>query len=137
MAVPAAAAAPAAQFDLKCSGTTTTTTIAGKETKPYSTAYRIDLAKKKWCEGECKALHDIYSVQPAEITLRYKNTDTFSERALTSDRIDRETGAHKVTITLANPRSEAHTSELQSLMRISYAVFCLKKKQYKPHKITK
>src|SRR3546814_21177185 len=32
-------------------------------------------------------------------------------------------------------RSEEHTSELQSLMRISYAVFCLKKKK-KPHKIT-
>src|SRR3546814_4675198 len=34
-------------------------------------------------------------------------------------------------------RSEEHTSELQSLMRISYAVFCLKKKNknYK-HKIT-
>src|SRR3546814_8653773 len=28
-------------------------------------------------------------------------------------------------------RSEEHTSELQSLMRISYAVFCLKKKKYK------
>src|SRR3546814_4783574 len=28
-----------------------------------------------------------------------------------------------------NGRSEEHTSELQSLMRISYAVFCLKKKQ--------
>src|SRR3546814_6189361 len=28
----------------------------------------------------------------------------------------------------ARPRSEEHTSELQSLMRISYAVFCLKKK---------
>src|SRR3546814_1544891 len=28
----------------------------------------------------------------------------------------------------ANCRSEEHTSELQSLMRISYAVFCLKKK---------
>src|SRR3546814_4668253 len=28
-------------------------------------------------------------------------------------------------------RSEEHTSELQSLMRISYAVFCLKKKQNK------
>src|SRR3546814_7949026 len=27
-----------------------------------------------------------------------------------------------------HPRSEEHTSELQSLMRISYAVFCLKKK---------
>src|SRR3546814_1975930 len=32
-----------------------------------------------------------------------------------------------------NERSEEHTSELQSLMRISYAVFCLKKKQ-KQHK---
>src|SRR3546814_2355522 len=30
-------------------------------------------------------------------------------------------------------RSEEHTSELQSLMRISYAVFCLKKKQQQLH----
>src|SRR3546814_5646333 len=30
-------------------------------------------------------------------------------------------------------RSEEHTSELQSLMRISYAVFCLKKKNTKTH----
>src|SRR3546814_1342801 len=30
-----------------------------------------------------------------------------------------------------DPRSEEHTSELQSLMRISYAVFCLKKKNTK------
>src|SRR3546814_9565463 len=30
---------------------------------------------------------------------------------------------------LAHGRSEEHTSELQSLMRISYAVFCLKKKK--------
>src|SRR3546814_9936292 len=30
-------------------------------------------------------------------------------------------------------RSEEHTSELQSLMRISYAVFCLKKKQTNNH----
>src|SRR3546814_9722425 len=31
-------------------------------------------------------------------------------------------------------RSEEHTSELQSLMRISYAVFCLKKKKHKQNK---
>src|SRR3546814_3071107 len=31
---------------------------------------------------------------------------------------------------LLAPRSEEHTSELQSLMRISYAVFCLKKKTH-------
>src|SRR3546814_10284542 len=36
--------------------------------------------------------------------------------------------AHAVNNVLAVARSEEHTSELQSLMRISYAVFCLKKK---------
>src|SRR3546814_6443713 len=39
-----------------------------------------------------------------------------------------------------SPRSEEHTSELQSLMRISYAVFCLKQKppnsQRQPHDIS-
>src|SRR3546814_1605400 len=33
-------------------------------------------------------------------------------------------------------RSEEHTSELQSLMRISYAVFCLKKKKKEPSQST-
>src|SRR3546814_1569449 len=34
-----------------------------------------------------------------------------------------------------NRRSEEHTSELQSLMRTSYAVFCLKKKTHTAHNI--
>src|SRR3546814_6343334 len=37
---------------------------------------------------------------------------------------------------IMEPRSEEHTSELQSLMRISYAVFCLKKKKKKKINIT-
>src|SRR3546814_9772993 len=37
----------------------------------------------------------------------------------------------------AKIRSEEHTSELQSLMRISYAVFCLKKKKVTIRKTTK
>src|SRR3546814_1541875 len=40
--------------------------------------------------------------------------------------------AHKMKVqrgALPGERSEEHTSELQSLMRISYAVFCLKKKK--------
>src|SRR3546814_6297507 len=37
---------------------------------------------------------------------------------------------------LANRRSEEHTSELQSLMRISYAVFCLQKKKQSKTKNT-
>src|SRR3546814_8707290 len=38
---------------------------------------------------------------------------------------------HHGNLTEAQQRSEEHTSELQSLMRISYAVFCLKKKKKK------
>src|SRR3546814_5580448 len=44
--------------------------------------------------------------------------------------------AHIVDRDVAAQRSEEHTSELQSLMRISYAVFCLKKKKkHNPHAI--
>src|SRR3546814_2587042 len=37
----------------------------------------------------------------------------------------------RVCVTFPTVRSEEHTSELQSLMRISYAAFCLKKKMIK------
>src|SRR3546814_7321303 len=40
-------------------------------------------------------------------------------------------GKERAQVHLCAPRSEEHTSELQSLMRISYAVFCLKKKKTK------
>src|SRR3546814_968045 len=42
-------------------------------------------------------------------------------------------GGHRQTLdsAIADQRSEEHTSELQSLMRISYAVFCLNKKKRK------
>src|SRR3546814_3022694 len=42
------------------------------------------------------------------------------------------TSSRSLNVTTPGRRSEEHTSELQSLMRISYAVFCLKKK--KQHK---
>src|SRR3546814_3391602 len=42
---------------------------------------------------------------------------------------DRGQGARGRRIARPDVRSEEHTSELQSLMRISYAVFCLKKKK--------
>src|SRR3546814_6256187 len=60
------------------------------------------------------------------------------------DRVYRQLGFEKYAVKLAlrpdmrfgtdemwDKRSEEHTSELQSLMRISYAVFCLKKKKNK------
>src|SRR3546814_13646691 len=44
-----------------------------------------------------------------------------------------EIQARRLRIDPVVARSEEHTSELQSLMRISYAVFCLKKKKNKQH----
>src|SRR3546814_1202737 len=47
---------------------------------------------------------------------------------------DTEARSQNVGGAVQAERSEEHTSELQSLMRISYAVLCLKKKNQKPSK---
>src|SRR3546814_4240085 len=44
-------------------------------------------------------------------------------------RLDADVDRHLLLAQVGQQRSEEHTSELQSLMRISYAVFCLKKKK--------
>src|SRR3546814_8347349 len=49
---------------------------------------------------------------------------------ITIDEIQRAVCAHYRLDESEMARSEEQTSELQSLMRISYAVFCLQKKQY-------
>src|SRR3546814_2623897 len=56
-------------------------------------------------------------------TQRIECSGRTQRRALLPQRIDFGHGR------AASARSEEHTSELQSLMRISYAVFCLKKKK--------
>src|SRR3546814_3658980 len=61
-------------------------------------------------------------------TLFRSRVDHRELRNRPADRNDQE-GQHRELRTAAAVRSEEHTSELQSLMRISYAVFCLKKKK--------
>src|SRR3546814_5991070 len=65
-------------------------------------------------------------IVPDDLTAQ---TEAF-RRASTADIIVTTGGASVGDHDLVKPafRSEEHTSELQSLMRISYAVFCLKKK---------
>src|SRR3546814_2690231 len=77
------------------------------------------------------ALHDLVDRLPAPAALVGGPRGTLPERLAT---IARDACAlatsplmHDIQRMLA--RSEEHTSELQSLMRISYAVFCLKKKK--------
>src|SRR3546814_2783509 len=55
------------------------------------------------------------------------------QQAVAADRPDADADQHSMAfsgtlVASGKARSEEHTSELQSLMRISYAVFCLKKK---------
>src|SRR3546814_8253814 len=73
--------------------------------------------------------HEIAGKAP--IALRYAKEAS----QVTSSMPPREGYRFEQNITVAlsktEDRSEEHTSELQSLMRISYAVFCLKKKRNK------
>src|SRR3546814_2589355 len=60
---------------------------------------------------------------------RYNKTSVYrSPRYLCACKERRHLGRARTKWRLSLQRSEEHTSELQSLMRISYAVFCLKKK---------
>src|SRR3546814_1053777 len=94
-----------------------------------------------------EAWHDILAVEPREGRIAAtivgpvcETGDTFAEDRPISpvdagDLIAFMTaGAYGAT--MASTRSEEHTSELQSLMRTSYAVFCLKKKTNSIHHTT-
>src|SRR3546814_2992110 len=68
------------------------------------------------------------------------SSGTFSDSRWLSDprvrgRLDSVQSGGKSWLAMTACRSEEHTSELQSLMRISYAVFCLKKKKNIIHNI--
>src|SRR3546814_6110197 len=68
-----------------------------------------------------------------EIQGRVSDHYRIRKAEMTSARRAREVARpRQVAMYLSKQRSEEHTSELQSLMRISYAVFCLKKKKPRP-----
>src|SRR3546814_1187714 len=81
-------------------------------------------------EGEFVGLTEMKCTSPAVVF--FPNTVPCGPRKTSM----RSTSNNVPLIAVSSPmktRSEEHTSELQSLMRISYAVFCLKKKNKKKH----
>src|SRR3546814_6826617 len=72
-------------------------------------------------EGDAEALTLTENAQPALMAVSVATLRVLEER--TGRRID------QMAAFVAGHRSEEHTSELQHLMLISYAVFCLKKKK--------
>src|SRR3546814_6603839 len=59
---------------------------------------------------------------------RCRHRSPSRRRAASAENRSRPCGQHNDLYGSPDERSEEHTSELQSLMRLSYAVFCLKKK---------
>src|SRR3546814_3539834 len=85
---------------------------------PYTTLFR-SLAL-------CPDRHAVPAARGRETIMHI--TEEMSERHVLTLTVANEAG---ILARIAGMRSEEHTSELQSLMRISYAVFCLKKKKHK------
>src|SRR3546814_5143723 len=67
----------------------------------------------------------------ADYDINFKDIDEAPERFDTTGGWLGFSDKYWLTALIPDQRSEEHTSELQSLMRISYAVFCLKKKKQK------
>src|SRR3546814_7120995 len=105
-----------------------------RETVSSPKRLSIDLAAKLWCSRHDDMTCGTTSPITITSTQLVLNEHVFIDRR--SGRMTMESGAGRYssfseyTCTKApfTPlRSEEHTSELQSIMRISYAVFCLKK----------
>src|SRR3546814_6755923 len=100
---------------------------------PYTTLFRSDQA------GPQVPAYRIWLWRPylyRHAPRPPRTSDRAGGNACPPSGIQRQAGAHHAPLagydtagrTAIGLRSEEHTSELQSLMRISYAVFCLKKK---------
>src|SRR3546814_1505174 len=111
---------------------------------PYTTLFRSRPAQYALCRQPGGQLHDGTALRrcragrPARVGARSGQRDGTSVAELCHPEPDRRPGA-RVDGASGEPsvrgddtgglaRSEEHTSELQSLMRLSYAVFCLKQK---------
>src|SRR3546814_1532799 len=87
---------------------------------PYTTLFRSGFTRiRRVPNGEARTvaravIHALHPLAARVHTVTWDNGSEFAEHAL-------------IDVALTAKRSEEHTSELQSLMRISYAVFCLKK----------
>src|SRR3546814_2922911 len=93
---------------------------------PYTTLFRSDVADHRPVAVDRDALGDqVLGDHLAQVLAR----PVFGMRARGQRVRIQVRFATQLHDPLGQLRSEEHTSELQSLMRISYAVFCLKKKR--------
>src|SRR3546814_7853669 len=88
---------------------------------PYTTLFRSPARRRRAPAGSSV-------LRPARALPGWRRRRTIADRHSPARRRGGRAGRESGMV--RRRRSEEHTSELQSLMRISYAVFCLKKKKY-------
>src|SRR3546814_1573197 len=97
---------------------------------PYTTLFRSDPGRAEHLERQPRA--DATGEQRGgEERRRAEHEAEAGPEDATGQHDEEEDGLDPGRARTERARSEEHTSELQSLMRISYAVFCLKKKKKK------
>src|SRR3546814_3582652 len=94
---------------------------------PYTTLFRSRLPRSNYFLAQTGCFSELL-VQSTQSPLGPAVSPHWPARNVCSDSLQMSLRL----IALRQGRSEEHTSELQSLMRISYAVFCLKKKKPLP-----
>src|SRR3546814_4197119 len=92
---------------------------------PYTTLFRSPFLQRPGIRSELEGGPNIDRL--AVLTLIGQGCQAISGAVIAHARLEGDIASQQVR------RSEEHTSELQSLMRISYAVFCLKKKKPTDH----
>src|SRR3546814_3245482 len=91
---------------------------------PYTTLFRSALALRlRYRRSQpCSGIQEIKWAPCGLMRARAPSADSSSRAGIEPSFVE--------DVIAGSPRSEEHTSELQSLMRNSYAVFCLKKKKH-------
>src|SRR3546814_4441428 len=106
-----------------------------REFGQYSARSLASQKRSSLAAGDAVDKHVVFSIQPdSDGLLQYLRSRFILHESAAACCNHLRLSVHQASDhpPLAIPeRSEEHTSELQSLMRISYAVFCLKKTKYK------
>src|SRR3546814_3224548 len=91
---------------------------------PYTTLFRSDILEDHVADPRARLAHLLLDLSDLN-ALGIGGHEEGADMGVLGEAFPRRSRHHQ------KQRSEEHTSELQSLMRISYAVFCLKKKKHK------
>ena len=87
-------------FDLQCNGTQKTIQleILKDDVAPFSQRFRIDLAARHWCAGDCSIVSQIDDVRDDAIVLEKPNTQPLAGQLFSINQFNRSTGEYTMYV---------------------------------------